>query len=123
MCKNRLQAGKNWSRGGPKTKLDFHSNLLTYLGSGSETNVSACCLHPHHSSAVKRIVGSFESQIRTGKTAVDMPLIPLAPLQKSVMASCTGPYGGLCQLDAEKDAPTHTPGLWHAVTSTCIGWL
>ena len=41
---------------------------------------------------------------------MDMPLIPLAPLQKSVMASCTGPYGGLCQLEAEKDAPTHNPG-------------
>jgi len=43
---------------------------------------------------------------------VDMPALPLAPLQKSVMASCTGPYGGLCQLDADKDAPSHDPGLW-----------
>ena len=73
---------------------------------------------PFHSSAYKKFVGSFESQIRTGKTAVEMPALPIAPLHKSVMASSTGPYGGLCQLEADKDAPSHDPGLWshHFIT-------
>ena len=48
---------------------------------------------------------------------MEMPLVPLAPLQKSVMASCTGPYGGLCQLEADKDAPSHKPGWCHTVAS------
>ena len=52
----------------------------------------------------------YDGQIRSGRTAVDMPALQLAALQRSVMASCTGPCGGLCQLDPEKDSPTHDRG-------------
>ena len=52
----------------------------------------------------------YDGEIRTGKTHMDMPALQLASLQRSVMACCTGPYGGLCQLDPEKDSPTHDRG-------------
>ena len=58
----------------------------------------------------KLVTGSFDSQVKVGRTALDMPSHPLAPLQTSVMACSTGPYGGLCQLDPELDAPTHDKG-------------
>lgn len=54
-----------------------------------------------------------------------MPRHPITHLQTSISASCTGPYGGICQLEADKDAPTHPPGTymynimcWYTVHST-----
>ena len=68
--------------------------------------------HTHtHSAAYKRLVGTYDSQIRCGRTPFDMPRHSIAPLHKPVVASCTGPCGGLCQLEPEKDAPTHPPGV------------
>lgn len=62
------------------------------------------------SAAYKKFTGSFESQIRAGRTAVEMPALLLVPFKMPVMACCTGPYGGLCQLQADLDAPTHEKG-------------
>ncbi len=75
--------------------------------------------HPHTHSNVKKLVnGSFESQVRTGRTPLEMPSHPLAPLQSSVIASTTGPCAGLCQLQAELDTPTHESGSFVQP----IGW-
>ena len=68
-----------------------------------------------HSKTFKKLTGVYDGQIRSGRTAVDMPALQLAALQKSVMASCTGPYGGLCQLDPEKDSPTHDRGVQYSL--------
>lgn len=42
----------------------------------------------------------------------DMPEYRIAPLYTSVVACCTGPSGGICQLEADKDkdVPTPPPG-------------
>lgn len=63
--------------------------------------------HHIHTLTHRKLVGSYGGQIKTGQTHLEMPSIPIAHLQKSVMASSTGPLGGLCQLDPELDAPTH----------------
>ena len=42
----------------------------------------------------------------TGRTAVDMPELPLAPLQKSVVACHTGPGKGLTDLSQDPDPPS-----------------
>ena len=70
------------------------------------------------SKTYKKLAGVYSGDIRTGKTAVEMPALQLADLQKSVMACCTGPYGGLCQLNPEKDSPTHDRGEYFC-TSLC----
>ena len=55
-------------------------------------------------------MGSFESQIKSGRTAMDMPTYPIAPLSRTVVGCNTGPYGGLCQLDPDLNHPTHDRG-------------
>lgn len=40
-----------------------------------------------------------------------MPGHPITHLSSSVTACSTGPYGGICQLEPDKDAPTHPPGV------------
>ena len=89
------------------THTHTHYFLLLNLSQIQNTHT-----HTHtHSKTFKKLTGVYDGQIRSGRTAVDMPALQLAALQKSVMASCTGPYGGLCQLDPEKDSPTHDRGV------------
>ena len=71
--------------------------------------------HTYISVMYKKFAHSFEDQIKTGKSAVELPAYPLAPLQSSILASCTGPLGGLCQLQPELDTATHDPGM-------CVLW-
>ena len=63
------------------------------------------------SAAYKRLLGPYTSHIRCGRTPFDMPGHLIAPLCGSVTACSTGPYGGICQLEPDKDAPTHPPGI------------
>ena len=65
-----------------------------------------------YSNAYKKFVGSFESQIKNGRSPMDMPVHPIVPLSRAVLGSNTGPYGGLCQLDPEADHPTHDRGTF-----------
>ena len=48
----------------------------------------------------------LDGHIVTGRTAVDMPELPLAPLQKSVVACHTGPGKGLTDLSQDPDPPS-----------------
>ncbi len=70
------------------------------------------CFSRFHSNVYKKLVGSFESQIKNGRSPMDMPVLPIVPLSRSVVACNTGPYGGLCQLDLDLDHPTHDRGNW-----------
>lgn len=42
---------------------------------------------------------SFEGEIVAGRTAVDMPGLPVAPLQRAVLACNTGPGAGVTELN------------------------
>lgn len=64
----------------------------------------------YHSNAYKKLIGSFETQIKNGRSPMEMPTYPIASLSRSVIGCNTGPYGGLCQLDPELDHPTHDRG-------------
>lgn len=68
--------------------------------------------HTLYSAVYNRLVGTYESQIRCGRTVFDMPGHHIAPLYTSVVACCTGPGGGICQLELDKDAPTGTHSLF-----------
>jgi len=68
------------------------------------------------STAYKRFVGSFESQIKYGRTAVEMPSHPIVPMDRFVVGCSTGPFGGLCQLDPEIDHP-------NIETGRELGWV
>lgn len=46
---------------------------------------------------------SLDGHIISGRTAVDMPEIPLAPMQNLVLACNTGPGAGLTQLGLDPD--------------------
>ena len=111
------------------TKLYMHLTLASpcdtetyyyiFMCNMTQGNLHSVCIYVHvhvhthtcpSSKTFKKLTGVYDGQIRSGRTAVDMPALQLATLQRSVMASCTGPCGGLCQLDPEKDSPTHDRG-------------
>ena len=95
--------------------LRVHVHVSATCGEFATDVIVSCykTMHSHTlpSKTFKKLTGVYDGQIRSGKTAVDMPALQLAALQRSVMASCTGPYGGLCQLDPDKDSPTHDRGV------------
>ncbi|CAI8034297.1 PP2C-like domain-containing protein CG9801 [Geodia barretti] len=72
--------------------------------------------------AYKRLLGPYTSHIRCGRTPFDMPGHLIAPLCGSVTACSTGPYGGICQLEPDKDAPTHPPGIIDESIAGVVGW-
>ena len=47
---------------------------------------------------------------------MEMPALPIVPLEKFVVGSNTGPCGGLCQLHPELDHPTHERGTGEVVS-------
>lgn len=55
----------------------------------------------------RRLVSTpaFEECISIGRTAVEMPDYPLAPLQSSILACATGPSMGITNLSMEQDNP------------------
>lgn len=66
---------------------------------------------------------TFEECINVGRTAVEMPDLPLAPMQSSILACSTGPGMGLANLTMDSDneqhydrgglALAHSPSLLH----------
>ena len=55
----------------------------------------------------RRLVSTpaFEDCINTGRTAVEMPDYPLAPMQSSILACSTGPSMGITNLSMGQDNP------------------
>ena len=90
------------------------------IGSGTNCHYKQLTFPPPstffvHSNAYKKLLGSFESQIKYGRTAVEMPAYPIVPMDRFVVGCTTGPNGGLCQLSPELDHPPHEEGTKNVI--------